>query len=94
MVRYYGQYVALVVADTFEEAKAAADAVAVTYAAEPPDVDAHLIAEKVKVNSSRGDAEAAFPKAPVKIDARYVIARKPTTRSRPTPPWRYGMATS
>jgi xanthine dehydrogenase YagR molybdenum-binding subunit len=32
VVRYYGQYVALAVADTFESAKAAADAVVVTYA--------------------------------------------------------------
>src|SRR4029077_12384691 len=32
VVRYYGQYVALAVADTFEAAKAAADAVRVTYA--------------------------------------------------------------
>ena len=31
VVRYYGQYVALAVADTFEAAKAAADAVRVTY---------------------------------------------------------------
>src|ERR1700676_775487 len=30
VIRYYGQYVALVVADTFEQAKAAADAVKVT----------------------------------------------------------------
>src|ERR1043166_4404956 len=34
VVRYYGQYVALAVADTFEAAKAAADAVRVTYAKE------------------------------------------------------------
>src|SRR5437868_5984064 len=34
IVRYYGQFVALAVADTFETAKAAADAVRVTYAKE------------------------------------------------------------
>src|SRR5438477_2003531 len=34
VVRYYGQYIALAVADTFESAKAAADAVCVTYAKE------------------------------------------------------------
>ena len=38
-VRYYGQYVALAVADTLEQAKAAADAVRVTYRAEAPEVD-------------------------------------------------------
>ena len=39
VVRYYGQYVALAVADTFETAKAAADAVVVTYAKEKPNVE-------------------------------------------------------
>ena len=39
IVRYYGQYIALAVADTFETAKAAADAVRVTYAKEKPNVD-------------------------------------------------------
>src|SRR3954463_15887609 len=36
VVRYYGQYVALAVADTFESAKAAADGVVVSYAKEKP----------------------------------------------------------
>src|SRR5467141_5361058 len=36
VVRYYGQYVALAVADTFETAKAAADAVHVTYSKDKP----------------------------------------------------------
>src|ERR687887_2672608 len=38
VVRYYGQYVALAVADTFEAAKAAANAVRVTYDKETPNV--------------------------------------------------------
>src|ERR1700740_384530 len=45
VVRYYGQYVALAVADTFETAKAAADAVHVTYASEPPNVGTDLEAD-------------------------------------------------
>src|SRR5947207_12109520 len=45
LVRYYGQFVALAVADTFEAAKAAADAVRVTYAKEKPNVDTDLKAE-------------------------------------------------
>src|SRR5947209_4065923 len=45
IVRYYGQYVALAVADTFEAAKAAADAVRVTYAKETPNVDTDLKAD-------------------------------------------------
>src|SRR5262249_9950841 len=40
VVRYYGQYVALAVADTFESAKAAADAVRVSYAKDKPNVEA------------------------------------------------------
>jgi xanthine dehydrogenase YagR molybdenum-binding subunit len=74
IVRYYGQYVALAVADTFELAKAAADAVAVTYAAETPNVDPRLAAKDTKVVSKRGNAEKAYAGAPVTIDAHYAIA--------------------
>src|SRR5437773_2751027 len=45
IVRYYGQYIALAVADTFETAKAAADAVRVTYAREKPNVAIELKAD-------------------------------------------------
>src|SRR2546429_5540657 len=84
VVRYYGQYVALAVADTFEPAKAAADAVRVSYAKEKPNVDPELKADdepdevattfgtQQRVQSQRGDAEAAFEKAPVKLDQTYV----------------------
>src|SRR5277367_36605 len=71
VVRYYGQYVALAVADTFEQAKAAAVAVTVTYAAETPNVDPHLVAADTKVASERGNAEKAFAAAAVTIDAQY-----------------------
>src|SRR5205823_7904644 len=43
--RYYGQYIALAVADTFESAKAAADAVRATYAQEKPNVETDLKAD-------------------------------------------------
>jgi xanthine dehydrogenase YagR molybdenum-binding subunit len=73
VIRYYGQYVALVVADTFECAKAAADAVRVTYAAETPNVDPDLKADdKPNVDSERGDTERALAEAPVKLDEIYV----------------------
>src|SRR5438874_10073215 len=84
IVRYYGQYVALAVADTFEAAKAAADAVRVTYAREKPNVETELIAEDEpdvvlttfaptpRVQSQRGNPEAAFATAPVKLDQTYV----------------------
>src|SRR5438067_351947 len=38
VIRYYGQYIAVAVADTFEVAKAAADAVRATYAKDKPNV--------------------------------------------------------
>jgi xanthine dehydrogenase YagR molybdenum-binding subunit len=84
VVRYYGQYVALAVADTFETAKAAADAVAVTYDKEKPNVETDLEADdepevilatfgpQHRLQSQRGDADAAFASAPVKIDQTYV----------------------
>src|SRR5438309_9979512 len=42
VVRYCGQYVALAVADTFESAKAAADAVVVSYSKDKANVDFKL----------------------------------------------------
>jgi xanthine dehydrogenase YagR molybdenum-binding subunit len=84
VVRYYGQYVALAVADTFETAKAAADAVRVTYAQDKPNVDTDLKAEdepdvvattfsqRKRLQSERGNAEAAYGKAPVTLDQSYV----------------------
>src|SRR6266566_2413209 len=45
VVRYYGQYIALAVADTFENAKAAADAVRATYETKKPNVDTDLRAD-------------------------------------------------
>ena len=84
IVRYYGQYVALAVADTFETAKAAADAVRVTYAKERPNVETELKADDEpdivpttfaptpRVQSQRGEPEAAFATAPVKFDQTYV----------------------
>src|SRR3984957_1513865 len=74
IIRYYGQYVALAVADTFEQAKAAADAVTVSYATETPNVAAHLIAPKTKVVSKRGNAAKAYAAAPITIDSRYGIS--------------------
>src|ERR1700681_4782095 len=84
VVRYYGQYIALAVADTFESAKAAADAVRATYAKDKFNVDTNLQADTEpgvgattfapakRVQSQRGNAESAFAKAPVKLDQVYV----------------------
>ena len=72
IVRYYGQYVALAVADTFETAKAAADAVRVTYAREKPNVAIELKADDEpdmvpgtfgmnnRLQSQRGNTDRAF----------------------------------
>jgi xanthine dehydrogenase YagR molybdenum-binding subunit len=72
IVRYYGQYVAAVVALTFEQAMAAASAVKVTYKADKHDVSTHFEAdEKPKVDSTRGNPDEAFNSAAVKIDQTY-----------------------
>lgn len=72
VIRYYGQYVAVAVADTFEQAKAAADAVKVTYEEAKPNVSTKLTADtEVKVESQRGDAEKAFNAASIKLDETY-----------------------
>jgi xanthine dehydrogenase YagR molybdenum-binding subunit len=84
VIRYYGQYIALAVADTFETAKAAADAVRVTYEKDKPNVETELkpdddpeviqatFGPHERLQSQRGDADAAFASAPVKIDQTYV----------------------
>jgi xanthine dehydrogenase YagR molybdenum-binding subunit len=84
VVRYYGQYVALAVAETFETAKAAADAVRVTYSREKPNVETDLKADddpkevattygpEKRLQSERGEPDAAFASAPVKLDQIYV----------------------
>src|SRR6202011_4992898 len=73
VVRYYGQYVAVAVAQTMEQATAAAEAVRVRYTADAHNVDPRLVAEQpLKTQSERGNADAAFPSAPVQIDQTYV----------------------
>jgi xanthine dehydrogenase YagR molybdenum-binding subunit len=74
VIYYGGQYVAAVVAETLEQANAAADAVHVEYAAETPNVALDLSDgwKTLKEESHRGDAEKAFAAAPVQIDETYV----------------------
>ncbi len=72
VIRYYGQYVALAVADTFEHATAAAEAVKVDYREAAPNVSSELSPEKApRVESERGDAQRAFQAAPVQVDHVY-----------------------
>ncbi|MEX3931502.1 xanthine dehydrogenase family protein molybdopterin-binding subunit [Paraburkholderia phymatum] len=73
VVRYYGQYVAAVVADTFEAASAAAAAVKVGYERTAYDVSDELEASgELHVESERGDAAAAYERSEVKLDETYV----------------------
>ncbi len=72
IIRYYGQFVAVVVAQTFEQASAAASAVKVKYSEEKPVIATHLETEdEPKVESSRGKPEDAFKTAAVKVDETY-----------------------
>jgi xanthine dehydrogenase YagR molybdenum-binding subunit len=84
VIRYYGQYIALAIADTFEGAKAAADAVRATYTEGKANVNPDLKPDdesdvvettrgrRKRLQSERGDPERAFASAPVKLDQTYV----------------------
>src|SRR5262245_6011043 len=80
-IRFNGQPVALVVAETFELARYAATLVRVEYAAEGHDTslgDKWNQARKpqpreyLEPPTSRGDFASAFAKAPVRVEAEYV----------------------
>ncbi|WP_110685901.1 xanthine dehydrogenase family protein molybdopterin-binding subunit [Salinicola aestuarinus] len=78
-IYYHGQYVALVVAETFEQARAAAQRVVARYTrmsgAAPgllqTDAEGEL---QESAGTSRGDPQAAFGGAEVKVDSTYQIA--------------------
>ncbi|HEY6704884.1 MAG TPA: molybdopterin cofactor-binding domain-containing protein, partial [Xanthobacteraceae bacterium] len=80
-VRYFGCPVAFVVAETFEQARAAAALVRLRYAAQAGEYDLHaaaLQAEKpdqidggAPPDTAVGNFASAFAAAPVKIDAAY-----------------------
>ncbi len=74
-IYYWGQYVATVVAETLEQARAAANAVRVEYEAETPDVRPDLSAAFTGPRESswkRGDPDQALGSAPVVVDETYV----------------------
>ena len=64
-VRYYGQFVAVAVAETLEAATDAASRVKVQYQAQTPNVKGRFFEEnpKLKVESERGNATEAFTNA-------------------------------
>ena len=73
-ISYWGQYVALAVAKTFEQAQAAAAAVKVQYVADKVNVSPVLDDPQgaPQVESKRGDTGTAFSTAPVQVDETYV----------------------
>ena len=78
-VYYWGQYVALAIAETFAQAQAAAAAVNIAYTPDQFSVATDLSDPMPaigapggpKILSHRGDPEAVFASAPVKIDYTY-----------------------
>ena len=93
-IHHYGEPVALVVATTFEQARAAANLVDVDYAAEPGYYDftarqdrayapKDVIPGLVATDTAVGDFEGAFAGAAVQIDQRYTT---PYVYSQPMEP--------
>ena len=73
-IRYYGQFVAFAVAETYEQAVAAADAIEVVYDVEKPDVNPGLFADaKMKTEHERGDFQGAFASSKYKVDVTYTM---------------------
>ncbi len=88
-VRFYGQPVAIVVADTLDHAERAAAALQVSYESEQPTVDPQdpraeaIIPEaaaqpdaRIPADTARGEADNALANAEVKVDETYDIARE------------------
>jgi xanthine dehydrogenase YagR molybdenum-binding subunit len=79
VISYWGQYVALVVAETFQQAQAGAAAVKVTYNTAKPNVSTLLddplptvgAPDGPKVRSTRGTPDDALKSAAVQLDVTY-----------------------
>ncbi|CAB3852289.1 Aldehyde oxidoreductase molybdenum-binding subunit PaoC [Achromobacter mucicolens] len=75
-IQHYHQAIAVVVANTFEEARAAAKLIRVQYARAPGEYDLAALRDngasgKHIPKTDTGDFDAAFAEAPVKIDTTY-----------------------
>src|SRR4029434_5051894 len=78
-IQHYHQAIAVVVAETFEQARAAAQLIRVDYAPEQGAFDLASLLDKARPNAINGrpgdtavgDFAAAFAAAPVRLDARY-----------------------
>lgn len=78
-VLHYGQHVALVIADTLEQAQAAASLVTVTYDAEEPSLSLDDPSLPAQVHAwvpdhIRGDAASAYAGSDVRLDEAYATA--------------------
>lgn len=74
-ISYWGQYIAVAVAETIEQARAAAAAIRVEYEVENPDLRTDLSAGfdgKRESSWKRGDPDQALTIAPVTVDETYV----------------------
>ncbi|SED63920.1 xanthine dehydrogenase family protein molybdopterin-binding subunit [Streptomyces melanosporofaciens] len=81
-VRFFGQPIAVVIAETLETARHAAGLVEVTYAAEQPSTELATSRQRALVpageqgNYSRGDVDAALRTAHTVIDRKYRMVRE------------------
>jgi xanthine dehydrogenase YagR molybdenum-binding subunit len=88
-VRFFGQPVALVIAETIEQARHAAATLKIHYEEQTPvvridDPKAEAVVPeaalkgggRIQADRARGDADAALAKAAVRIDAQYGMARE------------------
>ncbi|RRA49877.1 xanthine dehydrogenase family protein molybdopterin-binding subunit [Acidipila sp. EB88] len=74
-IYYNGQYVAVVVAETMDQARAAAGAVKVRYATTPLNISRDLsdgFTDKMEVKSKRGDVDQGFSAGTVTVDETYI----------------------
>jgi xanthine dehydrogenase YagR molybdenum-binding subunit len=74
-VLFFGQPVAVVIAQSLEVAQHAAHLIEVTYKAEQPSTDLSTAPANEPSTYSRGNAEAALETAPVRLDLTYNLAR-------------------
>jgi xanthine dehydrogenase YagR molybdenum-binding subunit len=92
-VLHFGFPVAFVIAETFEQARAAAYQVKVDYQSVPGEYDLRAAAPRAEnpgrvstgepADSAVGDFESAFAVAPVKVDARYTTPHQHQTPMEP-----------
>lgn len=74
-VLFFGQPVAVVIAESLEAARHGAELVTVSYEAQRPDLDLNSAAGDKPESYARGDAEGALLSSAVQLEMSYVMAR-------------------